>query len=137
MEFALFLPFLLLLLGGGLEVGRAFYQASAVEKGIRAAASYLGRLDEAPTGADIQAAENLAKTGTLNGTGALLVSGWGVSGATFTVVTKQHTIDDQSFPVYSVSASVPFDPMVPGLADLLGLGGYTIQLNHEQAQLGT
>ncbi len=137
-EFALVLPLLLLLLAGMSEIGRAYYQANAVEKGLRAGALFAGR-NGFPLTAQVRTmVTNLVKTGTLDGSGPYLVSGWAD-------VTAGLNIDDSltfavdattTIPVVRVTATVPFDPLMPGMLALVGLGDVTIQLSHEQAYVG-
>jgi Flp pilus assembly protein TadG len=135
-EFAFALPLLLLLLVGIVEIGRAYYQADAVEKGLRAAASYLARNDLPWTASDVMVARNIARTGTLDGSGPVLASGWSDAAASLTVSSSDYQIDaTTAVPVVEVSAAVPFDPMLPGLVTLFGLDTFTIRLSHEQAFL--
>ena len=61
-EFALFMPILLTLLIGLTEVGRAHYQAKAVENGLRTGALYASRNPLPLSAAAITAVENLVKT---------------------------------------------------------------------------
>ncbi len=134
-ELALVLPLLLLLLAGMTEIGRAYYQANAVEKGLRAGALFAGRNDFPLTAQVRTMVTNLVKTGTLDGSGPFLVSGWAA-------VTAGLIIDDTltfpidattTIPVVRVTATVPFDPLMPGMLALVGLGDVAIQLSHEQA----
>lgn len=135
-EFGLMLPVLLLLFSGLTEHGRAFFQANAVEKGLRAATLYAARSDSPLSAADAQIAENILKTGTADGSGALLVSGWGAAGAGHTITSTDFDLDGTPVPVIRIEATVPFDPMVPGLATFVGLDDFSISLSHEQPHVG-
>ena len=137
-EFALVLPLLLLLLAGMTEIGRAYYQANAVEKGLRAGALFAGR-NSFPLTAQVRTmVANLVKTGTLDGSGPYLVSGWADVNADLNIDdTLTFPVDaTTTIPVVRVTATVPFDPLIPGMLTLVGLGDVTIQLSHEQAYVG-
>ena len=137
-EFALVLPLLLLLLAGMTEIGRAYYQANAVEKGLRAGALFAGRNSFPLTGQVRTMVANLVKTGTLDGSGPYLVSGWADVNADLNIDdTLTFPVDaTTTIPVVRVTATVPFDPLIPGMLTLVGLGDVTIQLSHEQAYVG-
>ncbi len=137
-EFALVLPVLLLLLTGITEIGRAYYQANAVEKGLRAGALFAGR-NSFPLTAQVRTmVTNLVKTGTLDGSGPFLVSGWAKVDADLNIDdTLTFPVDaTTTIPVVRVTATVPFDPLLPGMMALVGLGDVNIQLSHEQAYVG-
>ena len=137
-EFALVLPLLLLLFAGISEIGRAYYQANAVEKGLRAGALFAGR-NSFPLTAQVRTmVANLVKTGTLDGSGPYLVSGWADVNADLNIDdTLTFPVDaTTTIPVVRVTATVPFDPLIPGMLALVGLGDVTIQLSHEQAYVG-
>ncbi len=137
-EFALVLPLLLLLLTGITEIGRAYYQANAVEKGLRAGALFAGR-NSFPLTAQVRTmVANLVKTGTLDGSGPYLVSGWADVDADLNIDdTLTFPVDvTTTIPVVRLTASVPLDPLMPGMLALVGLGDVTIELSHEQAYVG-
>ena len=137
-EFALVLPLLLLLLTGITEIGRAYYQANAVEKGLRAGALFAGRNSFPLTSQVRTMVANLVKTGTLDGSGPYLVSGWADVNADLNIDdTLTFPVDaTTTIPVVRVTATVPFDPLLPGMMALVGLGDVNIQLSHEQAYVG-
>ena len=137
-EFALVLPVLLLLLTGMTEIGRAYYQANAVEKGLRAGALFAGR-NSFPLTAQVRTmVTNLVKRGTLDGSGAYLVSGWADVAADLNIDdTLTFPVDaTTTIPVVRVTATVPFDPLMPGMLAFVGLGDVNIELSHEQAYVG-
>ena len=137
-ELALVLPLLLLLFAGMTEIGRAYYQANAVEKGLRAGALFAGR-NSIPLTAQVRTmVANLVKTGTLDGSGAYLVSGWADVGADLNIDdTLTFPIDaTTTIPVVRLTATVPFDPLMPGMLAFVGLGDVNIELSHEQAFVG-
>lgn len=136
-EFAIMLPVLMLLSSGLIEVGRAYIQASAVQKGVRAAALFAARAATPLSNVDKQRAENLARTGTVDGSGALLVPGWGGAGATIDITaTSTFSVGTQALPIIRVEASVPFQPVLPNVFALTGFGSHTISVRHEQAYVG-
>jgi len=134
-EFAAALPLLLMLCFGMMEIGRAFMQANTVEKGMRTAAIYAARAEDPAAQSTLNAVENLVKTGTLDGSGPVLVSGWSLSGASLNVTQSTYNLDGQAVPVIRLNASVPFDPVMPGVLSFFGMDDFAINLSHEQAFL--
>ncbi|MBO6521993.1 MAG: pilus assembly protein [Rhodospirillales bacterium] len=136
-EFAIMLPFLILLVSGMTEVGRAYWQAIAVQKGVRAGALFAARADTPLSVIDQQRAVNLVRTGSVDGSGDLLVSGFGKSGASIDVATVgTFTVGTQDLPIIRVTAQVPFDPLFPNLFQFTGFGSHIITVSHEQAYVG-
>lgn len=136
-EFAFVLPVLVLMFGGLIEIGRAYYHANSIERGLRAGAIYAARSALPLSQADRAVATNLVTTGTLDGSGPLLASGWSDAAADLDIDTsKTFTVEDQSIPVVAFTASVPFDPIFPSLLAWLGLTPETIVMRHEQAWIG-
>lgn len=136
-ELAFALPVLVLLFGGMVEIGRAYYHANSIERGLRAGAIYAARSALPLSVADRAVAANLVKTGTLDGNGALLASGWSEAAADLDIDTsKSFTVDDQTIPVIALTARVPFDPIFPSLLAWLDLTPETIVMRHEQAWIG-
>ncbi len=137
-EFAFILPVLLLLLTGMTEIGRVYYQANAVEKSLRAGALFAGR-NSFPLTAQVRTmVTNLVKTGTLDGSGVYLVSGWADVGADLNIDdTLTFPVDaTMTIPVVRLTATVPFDPLMPGMLAFVGLSDVNIELSHEQAFVG-
>lgn len=134
-EFAFVLPLWLLLSTGMLEVGRGFYQTSALEKSVRAGALYLARHSFPLSTATLAAAENLVKTGHVDG-GDYAVSGWQKMGADLQITSVNFTIDGVDIPVVRIRAEVPFDPIFASLPDFVGLTSFTMTAQHEQAYVG-
>jgi Flp pilus assembly protein TadG len=148
-EFALFMPLFLILMTGGLELGNAVRQATELEKSLRSGALYASRMmvpGAVPllATADQTTVQNLVKTGGQAGTDPYLVPGWADAGATLTIDTSLvHTFSsanatplDVNIPVVRLSAAVPYQPLLPGLFDFVGLNAITFQLSHEQAYVG-
>lgn len=136
-EFALFLPIFLMLLAGMIDFGRLLYQADAIDKGLRAGALFAAHSDKPLTAAAETTARNLVRTGNLDGTPPYLVSGWAIVGADLQIATTTAVVSGQTITVYRLSATVPFDPLLPGLMSVLGMSGNAIRLYHEQAHIGT
>ena len=134
-EFVLIAPVLVLLMGGTIELGRAFAQAQAVERGLRSAALFAARTTWPLSAADSTTVQNLARTGNPSGTLPYLASGWADGGSSFSITSRNFAVALSTTPVILVSASVPFQPLAPDLLSKLGLN-YTITLSHEQAYVG-
>ncbi|HEV7372392.1 TadE/TadG family type IV pilus assembly protein [Arenibaculum sp.] len=136
LEFGLVAPLLFLMLAGFLEIGRAYVQAEAIEKGLRAGVLYSARSGEPASEGVLGTAFNLVRTGTLDGAGPLLASNWARPEARLTASFATAPVGQSSVPVVRFTAEVPFDPMVPGLVALAGVAGFTLTLSHEQAYVG-
>lgn len=147
-ELAMVTPVFLLMFLSTIELGHMIYYSITVEKGLRSAVTYAGRV-EGHTPATIEAAKNIAMTGTPSGTDPYLVRGWEKAGAsvTFTETTYTHAISgsaDLSANVVSMTADVPYVPvvgvLVPALEFLMKsqfrAGEIYITLTHEQAIIG-
>lgn len=136
-EFALSLPIIVMIMTGLIEVGRVFYQAHMIERGIRGAALYAARNEWPLTNAAETIVENLAKTGSPDGSADFIASGWADAGAQYTLdTTGTYIVAGNPVPIIQITANVPFDPLLPGLLDIAGFGNYRIQLTHEQAYVG-
>ena len=135
-EFALLFPITIIAGFGLLEIARMIIQTNTVTKGLRAGALYAAHASFPLSATTLQNVDNIARTGTLDGTGAFLVDTWSDASAALTVTTSTVTIDGESVPVVNMSASVPFDNMVPGLESIIGLGTLTITAEHQQVYIG-
>jgi hypothetical protein len=135
-EVALVMPLFLLLFSGLVEVGRAYEQANAIEKGLRAGALYLARSGD-PAAASAQAtASELVRTGRIGGGAPFLAPGWQHSNSVLNITLGTFTLGEDNLAVIRLAAEVPFEPLVPGLAASFGLDDYAIRLSHEQAYVG-
>jgi len=135
-ELALILPILVLLLSGFLEVGRAYWQAQAVEKGLRAGLSWLARTEDPTAPGNLAAAQNIVRTGRRDGAAPPLVSGWSRPGASLVPAVSNAAVGETVVPVLRFTATVPFDPILPDLAAFVGLDSFNIVLSHEQPWTG-
>ncbi|MBT3927210.1 MAG: hypothetical protein HOA58_07765 [Rhodospirillaceae bacterium] len=135
-EVAVVMPIFLLLFSGLIEVGRAYEQANAIEKGLRAGALYLARTGD-PAAASAQAtASELVRTGRIGGDAPFLAPGWEQGNSVLDITLGNFVLGEQNLAVIRIAAEVPFEPLVPGLAASFGLDDYTIRLSHEQAYVG-
>lgn len=135
-EFALLLPLLLIMLVGMVEFGRAISQSNALERGLRAGASFAARSDIPFDATTEQRINNLVKTGGLSGDAPLLVSGWADPSATLTITTTTFTVGANEVPLIRLEGSVPLDPLLPGLLAAVGLEDFNLSAVHEQAYIG-
>lgn len=149
-EFALILPFLTVLLFGFYEAGRMYWNYNIIQSSARDAARYAARLPVTCAGGDgafegepddttyRTQTQNLTRTGTLDGTGDPLVSGW-TDNADVTVsiacvdnsagdFTGLYT-DTAEIPTISISAAAPSGTLFGGL---LGIDLETITVNNAQ-----
>ena len=136
-EFALFVPLFLLVLVGVIEYGRVLAQTNAVEKGLRAGAMLAARSDFPLTGAQEQRIKNLVMTGNMTGAPPYLAAGWGEAGASLVVESDTFNAGGvANLPVFRLTATVPYQPLLPGLMASIGLDDIIIITAHEQARVG-
>ncbi|MGE5566489.1 MAG: TadE/TadG family type IV pilus assembly protein [Parcubacteria group bacterium] len=133
-EFALILPMMLIIAFGIFEAGRVFWSYNIVQSAARDAARYGARLGITCSGStatfddsgSMTQVQNLARTGTVDGTGDPLIPGW-TDNATVTValacvsktsgtVTFGGRYDGQTaIPTVTVTAAAPYGVMFGGL----------------------
>ncbi|WP_169568922.1 TadE/TadG family type IV pilus assembly protein [Sneathiella limimaris] len=142
-EFALYLPVLVVIVFGMIELANAVVQGAIVEKSIRAGALYAARSNLPLTTARETEISNIVKTGTNDGSGSNLVAGWGKANSSVSVSISNYTMTSESsvtgsnlLPVVTVRARVPYVPLIIGSLDFLGLTNFMIDLTHEQAHIG-
>ncbi len=149
-EFAVFLPFLLLLLVGVLEIGNAIRHGALIEKNLRAGTLYAARiLNPDANGPALSAAarttiQNLVRTGGQSGLDEPVVPGWADAAASLVIDASlvhvfsatNATAIDVSIPVVRLTAAVPYQPLLPGLLAFVKLNDIVIRLSHEQAYVG-
>ena len=136
-EAALIIPVFLLTFTGLLELGRAFEQAHAVEKGLRSGAIYLARTDNPQSLTSQTVARNLIMTGSTDGADPYLAPGWADETADVAISVSDYVLGSAATPVIEIEAAVPFSPLMPSLAEAFGVSGYTIRLSHQQAYVGS
>ncbi len=147
-ELAVVTPIFLLMFLSTIELGHMIYYSITVEKGLRSAVTYAGRV-EAHTPQTIQNTKNIVMTGVPDGSKPYLVAGWDESGASVTVsestfsqgMSGNNTMYET---VITVTADVPYVPVVNVLIPALEFmmksqfrdGQLYITLTHEQAIIG-
>jgi Flp pilus assembly protein TadG len=133
-ELAFILPIFLLILLIVVESARVYYQASVIERGLRAGVLFAAR-SEQPLSADaLTKVENLVKRGATVSSEPYLVEGWEVAGADYALTTSNYDLSGTPVPVIRVVATVPFDALFPDLLTFFGLDQtMRIQLSHEQS----
>ena len=130
LETALAAPVALSLMVGCVEFGRALQDYLAAEKTVRSAARHLARVPAAAVGGwGLTQARNLALTGTVDGTGAYVISSW--QNVDSVVLTHSPT---SAAPKVSLTATVPLR------FDLLAYVGLptqiTLTVSHEERHVG-
>lgn len=136
-EFALFLPLLLVLLGGTLDVGRAIHQAQTLDKALRTGAAYAAHVAEPFSETTRVTVENLVKTGSPERDGAYLISGFSSPNAKVSLASSSYDLDGTAVPVIRISAEVPFDSLFFGRSAPYEAFAFTLRLSHEQAYIGS
>ncbi len=148
-ELAVVTPIFLLMFLSTIELGHMIWYSITVEKGLRSAVTYAGRVElhDAET---IQQTKNIVMTGGPTGTAPYLVSGWSDPAASVIFSQRVYTqpmtggSEDIAEVVTSVTADVPYVPvvgvLVPALEYLMKTnfhdGQLYITLTHEQAIIG-
>ncbi|OUR75682.1 hypothetical protein A9Q83_16920 [Alphaproteobacteria bacterium 46_93_T64] len=142
-EFALYLPMLLIMVVGMSEVGFAIVQSTIVEKSLRSGAIYAARSELPLTTTAQTKIANIVKNGNMTGSGDYLISGWSSTDASLSITVSNYTISADSsvlgsnqLPVITITARVPYLPIFGTLMNQFGMGGYMITLSHEQAHFG-
>jgi len=133
-ELAFILPIFLFILLIVIESARVYYQASVIERGLRAGTLFAAR-SEQPLSADSQTmVENLVKRGAASSSEPYLVAGWNKAGADYSLTTSNYDLSGTPVPVIRIVATVPFDALFPDLLTFFGLNQtMQIQLAHEQS----
>ncbi len=129
----LVLPLLVMLGFGMIEIGRVINQAGAVKTGLRAAALYAAGNEYPLSAAVLARVENIVKTGDPTGTSGYLALGWAKADARVQVHELSFNLAGSSLPVVRISATVPYDPLLPGI---LPVPEFNFELSHDQAFVG-
>lgn len=148
-ELALVTPVFLLMFLSTIELGHMIYYSISIEKGLRSAVTYAGRVEE-HTETTRARTINIVKTGLPEG-GEYLVPGYGDPDAIVTMDTVNFYAavsgsgEDVNEPVVRVAVEVPYIPvvggvLVPALEFMMKKqfreGKLFIVLAHEQAIIG-
>lgn len=134
-EMATAMPFLVLLFVGMVEVGRFVAEANAVERGLRAGVMFAARSADPLQDPHRGYIENMVKTGRADGLAELLAESWAAEGAHVDVLMRQEILPTTTIQVVRLEATVPYRPILSGLAALLGIGNLEIRAAHEQAHV--
>lgn len=135
-EFALFVPIFSLILIGTLEFGNLLIQSNAVEKGLSAGAMLAARSDLPISSADKQRIDNMVMTGNVDGDPPYLVAGWAEPSSNVSLTMGSFSSGGVvNLPIIRLAATVPYQPLIPGLMSSLGFGNLTLESVHEQAYL--
>ena len=148
-ELALVTPVFLVMFLSTIELGHMIYYSITIEKGLRSAVTYAGRVEQ-HTAETIQNTKNIVMTGSPSGTAEYLVPGWADAGALVTFEQSTFTVaytgnaEDLNATVVRVTAEVPYVPIVgvliPALEYLMRTrfrdGQLYLTLTHEQAIIG-
>ena len=132
-EMALIAPILVTMLAGMIELGWVFYQSAALERGLRAGATYAARSEVPMSSATKTAVGNLIKTASMDGGLGTVATNWDETGAAYTINVVNRDVGSITVPVIRLQATVPFSPVSSALMDLLGVGSSNIVVTHEQA----
>ncbi len=127
------LPVLVVLGFGMIEIGRVIHQAGAVNKGLRAAALYAAENEYPLSAAVLARVENIVKTGDPTGASRYLALGWAKADARVQVHELSFDLAGSSLPMVRISATVPYDPMLPRL---FPVPAFNFELSHDQAFVG-
>lgn len=141
-EFTLVAPLLIALMCGMAEFASAMRQYHIMEKGVRDAGRYLARVEMtgcAVNGGAVAEAQNLALRGQISG-GSLLLPSWNDPNTVSVQIAQ--CVDNSTgtyrgypqMPVIEVTASAPYADL--GMLTVLGLGGITLQVSHQQLWIG-
>ena len=149
-EMALVLPFLVILMFGGIEVGYYFYNEHQVVKGVRDGARYAARQSfvslncnggsPSTIPGDVQTAiKEITRTGKISG-GTPRVPGWVNADITVTLTCPSTAIttgiyeNEDNAPQVNVAATVSYDSMFDGIGVLDST--YTLRATQQAAVMG-
>ena len=145
---ALVLPFLVVLMFGGAELGYYFYNQHQVVKGVRDGARYAGRQSfvslncDTPSTipSDVETAiKEITRTGQISG-GTARVPGWVNGDITVTVTCPATAIttgiyqEETNAPQVNVAASVSYDSLFDGVGVIDST--YTLSASQQAAVMG-
>lgn len=136
-EFALVFPVLFAVFLGLVELGRAWTQSLALQKGVAAGGAFAARNSLPLSSAAEADFENLVKRGSIDPSAPYLVPKWDDGSATLALTTRTFTGQGVTKQVIHVDASVPYDSLFPTLLNAVGLGNLRVDASYEQAHIGS
>ena len=77
----------------------------------------------------------LVKHGSLNVSDPYLTSSWN-NGGTVAAAASTGTANGQTIDIVTVTATVNYDEILPGLMDFFGIGPLSFNMDHAQAWVG-
>jgi hypothetical protein len=122
---------------GLVELGRAWTQSLALQKGVATGGAFAARNSLPLSGAAEADFENLVKRGSIDPSAPYLVPKWGDGSATLSLTTRTFTGQGVTKQVVHVDASVPYDSLFPALLNSVGLGSLRVDASYEQAHIGS
>ena len=134
-EFALLVPIILLTTAVIVELGRGLAQAQAVEKGLRGGVMVAARSSSPMTSAEKTVVKRMVMTGTVATGGTPLVDGW--TDTNSVVISETTTVvNGEDIEVVTLTATVPYVELLPGVAGMFGLADVTVKTVHAQVYIG-
>jgi Flp pilus assembly protein TadG len=143
-------PVLIVLFFGVFEFSWYFCNQQLVEIGVRDAARYMARGAYVTTvtkestnpcldATNEAAAQNLAVTGTADGSGGVRVKGWTTGTVNITCTSFDNTAGNYAGPptIYLVTVNTSFSDPALGVLGLLGLGTLNLSASHTERFFGT
>lgn len=134
-EFALLVPIILLTTAVIIELGRGLAQAQAVEKGLRGGIMVAARSSLPMTNAEITVVKRMVMTGTVVAGGTPLVDGW-TDPSSVVIAETTTVVNGESIAVVTITATVSYTELLPGISDMFGLADVTVKTVHAQVYIG-
>lgn len=123
-------PLLALVAMGLAEIGSLIVQASALHRGLGAAASYAARGDLPLSAAARRRVENIVVTGVPNGGAPPIVPGWAEAGAEVQIQELSYSIAGTPVSAVRISVTVPYKFLFGGL---LPIPAFNLELSRDRA----
>ena len=134
-EFALLVPVILLTTAVIVELGRSLAQAQAIEKGLRGGIMIAARSSTPMTGPEKLIVKRMVRTGTVATGGTPLVDGW-TSDSSVVIAETTTVVNGQDIAVITITATVPYEELLPGVSSMFGLSDVSVQTVHAQVHIG-
>ena len=134
-EFALLVPVILLTTAVIVELGRGLAQAQAIEKGLRGGIMVAARSSSPMTTAEKTIVRRMVRTGTVATGGTPLVDGW-TSDSPVAIAETTTVVNGEDIAVITITATVDYVELLPGVVAMFGLGDVSVQTVHAQVHIG-